>query len=609
MTRLYIDGTAVSLPEDFKASVTEENPFVTKKGEYTYNIGLSLLDPINAELYKHKNRLNNNTEDISSRTAILIIDDEIKIAGTEIILQYTDSIVQIQIAAGNSALNYEFSENKKIWENDFGTITIPSAAAAHSLLNSCYPAVICNYPPYIVMEDSAETDNTNTYTSIVNMWKSMHSSDPEVYQNTDPEVYTSLYPCPYLLHYIVTFLELKGFSLRNNVLLSDDRVRKMLVINGKKTLTLSELLPDWTEKTFVDEVQKLFNVRIIIDTKRGVADIVRDAEEVTSSSIITLEKVIKSFEQNIETSNNATFNYKNVSYELPSKTYFNYQKFAENVSSYLEIEEYATFSALKSSISVSEATWGYDIINRRVYHTIDDDRYYMIDRLRYGSSNYFYFFRNINVFANNVIDDSASEETLKITPVRLHTAIWQEAYIYDVDIDFFYQYPWPSDMPTKYQAKNRNEIIEEGGTTWRPSYLEVFVFLGLKTFSYTSILSNLITVNLPVSCTDDRAEIFGIQIRSISESMWEAIRSSWFDKNYSLRLKGTGGVAAAYYTLKQYDELKPTTIYFVRQQNFDVKSDFVINNKKYLCEKIEYDVDKTGYASDIIKGTFYPLKN
>ena len=58
MTNLYINGVAVVLPSGFSISVKQENAFFTKNGEYTYDIELSLQDPVNARLYGFLNRLN-----------------------------------------------------------------------------------------------------------------------------------------------------------------------------------------------------------------------------------------------------------------------------------------------------------------------------------------------------------------------------------------------------------------------------------------------------------------------------------------------------------------------------------------------------------------------
>lgn len=76
MTELYIDRQLVVLPETFSITIIEENPSFTKNGSYTYDISLSLLDSINAKIYKHLNRLNRKGDIPKNRSAYLVVDNE-----------------------------------------------------------------------------------------------------------------------------------------------------------------------------------------------------------------------------------------------------------------------------------------------------------------------------------------------------------------------------------------------------------------------------------------------------------------------------------------------------------------------------------------------------
>ena len=106
MTELFIDGVQAVLPKDFSIQVKRENPLITKNGEYTYEITLQLTNATNAELYAHLNRLNSVQEVKTKRAAILVADNRVYCNGTEIITGWTDDTVSLQIASGNSELNY-----------------------------------------------------------------------------------------------------------------------------------------------------------------------------------------------------------------------------------------------------------------------------------------------------------------------------------------------------------------------------------------------------------------------------------------------------------------------------------------------------------------------
>ena len=56
MTRLFIDGQEVVLPEQFELELITENPYFTRNGEYTYDIDIDLRVPQNRQIYKNIQR-------------------------------------------------------------------------------------------------------------------------------------------------------------------------------------------------------------------------------------------------------------------------------------------------------------------------------------------------------------------------------------------------------------------------------------------------------------------------------------------------------------------------------------------------------------------------
>src|SRR5690554_4093213 len=119
MTQLYIDGQEVVLPVDFSCKSISENPIFTKSGDYTLNITLSLLNPVNSKIFKHVNRINSLSR-FENRTAILVSDNDVIIKGKEVVLQFTNISVDIQIVAGNSSLNYLIGNNLNLRDLDLG---------------------------------------------------------------------------------------------------------------------------------------------------------------------------------------------------------------------------------------------------------------------------------------------------------------------------------------------------------------------------------------------------------------------------------------------------------------------------------------------------------
>ena len=145
MTKLYIDGVAVSLPAGFTITVKQENAFFTKNGEYTYDIELSLQNPVNARLYGFLNRLNITERPATKRKAVLVADNRVYLNGSEIITGWTDETVSIQLVSGNSELNYFVGSDKLISELDMPvTNPVANGTVSTDYVTKVYPDVDYN---------------------------------------------------------------------------------------------------------------------------------------------------------------------------------------------------------------------------------------------------------------------------------------------------------------------------------------------------------------------------------------------------------------------------------------------------------------------------------
>ena len=77
MTELYIAGQAVVLPENLSMTLTEDNPEITNNGDFSWDVEVSLLNPVNAKIFKHLNRINITVISISL-DAKLVVDNKIR---------------------------------------------------------------------------------------------------------------------------------------------------------------------------------------------------------------------------------------------------------------------------------------------------------------------------------------------------------------------------------------------------------------------------------------------------------------------------------------------------------------------------------------------------
>lgn len=138
MTQLYIDNQEVALPEDFTFELIRENNFFTKGGSFTLDISLNLDIPVNARLYRHLNRFTASSK-FKNRSARLIVDGRCVLNGTEIILEVNELSASIQLASGNSELNFLVGSDVKMNTLDLGDVPVISSDDAFWNYFKMYP--------------------------------------------------------------------------------------------------------------------------------------------------------------------------------------------------------------------------------------------------------------------------------------------------------------------------------------------------------------------------------------------------------------------------------------------------------------------------------------
>ena len=268
MTELYIDGVSAVLSKDFSIQVKRENPLFTKNGEYTYDITLPLDNPTNAELYKHLNRLNSTQPVSTDRRAVLVADNRVYCNGTEVITGWTEDTVSIQIASGNSELNWVIGADLQIsFLDGMPELTGITPDDAEKHVQKIYPEVeYC--VPMVYDRDADETINP--------WWIYGYKEDTgypsellpgKLYQSGVPVATTShFYAQPYLCAYLKHLFSALGYTLSKNFL--DDTIYKELFIcHVVRTHKWCEMLPGWSVGDFLEQVERLFNGVFVVDNR------------------------------------------------------------------------------------------------------------------------------------------------------------------------------------------------------------------------------------------------------------------------------------------------------------------------------------------------------
>lgn len=307
-----------NLSPDFSMEIIRENPLFALRGDYTYEIEISLRDSHNKKIYNHIERLNSN-EYPKNRKARIIYAGRVLCEGPEIILEKDGESVKIQILSSNSELNYIVADkNLRIREMDFGEIGEIDAETASSVAGSIYPEANFAFP---MIYTDTERDRYRNIPSNSNLNTIVYDSS------------TQLMPCPYLLYYVERFVTLLGYRLIRNDLRDNNKWLRLIIIHGyENTNKYSKLLPDWSAQEFIEEIEKFFNCSILIDSINRTAMIVDTNlhAQYTENIEIKRDEICDTFDV-VKDKDDVVFlhDYRSIGYKLGESEFFKYAKINE----------------------------------------------------------------------------------------------------------------------------------------------------------------------------------------------------------------------------------------------------------------------------------------
>ena len=585
MTELFIDGVSAVLPKDFSVAVKRENPMFTRNGEYTYDITLPLTNPTNAKLYEHLNRLNSVTEVKSERTAILRADNRVYCNGTEIITGWTDDTVSIQIASGNSELNYFIGADKKIEELKMRQTTVPTAASGRqTYITSTYPDVDYCLAP--VFNQTDEKMYNNWYLS---------SDTDDTPQQDSSSVYI---PQPYLIPFIEDVLSALGYTLTTNQL-SDTVFKDLYLCHAWNTDKWNEMLPGWTVLDFLTQIEQLFDAVFVVDNKTKSAAFLFRGQYLAGADTAHVKRVADVYEAEVEEEPDIEdMAQANVSYNLPEDEFWQFACLSEEIKNTYPHETIPEDYQPEGDSGVL-SSWFADTAHRNAIYTYPSNgRDYIFDSEITVNERTVIKYLMVDQFANLVRENGVTDVELDIMPVTL-----RGVPLYQVQTD-----GEPVGVVTSYlpSVGEGNDSDEEAPATLAEAIREGVSSSSSKSELRLAFYSGLTNIygwsrdpyKYPVPYIDSyriretTAGSFSGYTTTNSvgaslslETLDQLIYQSSYDIDYNHGIK-----------LSSYD---PNV--------YDPMAVFEIRNKRYVCKEIEYTLDANG-RKGAWTGTFYPIK-
>ncbi|KAA6325150.1 hypothetical protein EZS27_025596, partial [termite gut metagenome] len=341
MTELYIEGVAAVLPENMSLSVKRENPFFTKNGEYTYELTLSLNNAVNAALYKHLNRLNSISEVKTKRKIILIADNRMYCNGTEIVTGWTEKTVSIQIASGNSELNYFIGSDLPISSLNLGSATIPSSTAGRLMhVEKIYPDVDFCLPTIMkTMNEESE--------EIINKWGVEVYNENGIDKCRLIEGGTTYIAQPFLCAIIRKICNAMGYHVELNQL-EQTEFGSIYFPHGIQTTQYAEMFPGWTVKELFEEIEKLTNVSFFINSQKHSVQVFINNAFYKNANLISIKNVIDTYQVEVDKEKAETLQESNVSYDLPEDEFYLLSKLKKSILNIAIRKSFDSYSSLSS---------------------------------------------------------------------------------------------------------------------------------------------------------------------------------------------------------------------------------------------------------------------
>lgn len=425
MIRLEINGQQVAISHDTSFDFYDYNSIFDvehSRGAFTYDFDIDLREAGNARLYHHFNRIN-STSVFTGRTARLEVDGRVLIEGKEVVLETNGDKVKIQIVGGNSEVNAN-GDTLRMSDLDLGELPEYTAATALQTLNAeplsvpavCTPVMV-DYEWHPMVSQNVEREtvskmvNLAEYTDLWSEQGSWHGSPKFIGQ-------------PYLVIVVERVLEALGWNVSYNVLRTMEYAKRMIIVHGYETREICQMLPNWTVNEFLEEVQRMFNVIVVLNEIGRIAQIhKRDTfyNELAATIEIDGKDIIHSDAspgRKLDSTEEYIYNYDFVKYDLPSKTYGFRGDLSDDVKQVADVQDFTQFSDFNSAASSYRSA---DFYNKAVF--LRETQYNTKWMLaKNGVGGFSYHFVRVDHFAHahtaNYEEGKSTQTVLKIVPAE-----------------------------------------------------------------------------------------------------------------------------------------------------------------------------------------------
>jgi len=615
MTELFVSNEQVVLPENFSTEIIEGNPFINPIGETSLDITVSLLEPHNAYIFGYLQRTNSRKDTTQSLPCKLIVNAT-EYHGLCIVLEFSDEEVSIQLVFKNSIFTYAIDDDLMLRDLNLGSASVPSSIPGH--FNLSYPQtdfqLLMLYDPDITYSDFAggtqmvNGDLLNRFTYVYNEALQRydltygHDGNPVkisgMFAISDLGLRKQLYsPQPYLAAIVRRVIEALGFQMGVNEIVTKSTWKNAIIVNNSTTMRYADMVPDWTVRKFIDQVQLWQNCRFIYNPITGVVDIRYNHLSNDNAELVELT-VLDDFTGATDEVDPVMNRQRNIEYNLPATNIYKYTDLGDLRDKFLNVTTSAgTLGELINSMkAVHNPHWIYQFEDAKLILREDEVPAFVDE---YG------------MLRNNP-NKKGADETLDIIPaemalikfyVRGRMETTTSSYIYlmvpvvrnsqILNVNFDDE----DNFISVEDAINDSSLVSEDTET--KDVMQIVMFSGDRQYTLYGSVTNLVFDGMPEAYTRHVSDIYpdgGYHTIVASNPVVQNPLSLQF-LNEHLYSKEAEIDATKLYRFRFFTPIK----------DLDITDTFVINGEYYRAFQFNKKINIDG-MEEVIEGEFFKLK-
>lgn len=573
MNYCIINGQKIFPALGQNIKVTKENPYIKDRDSQTMEIEFPLSIYSNRKFFGNLNRIDVVKKSVEYSNCVLYSNNLLIIRGKATITTISNESVKIQIVSGiRLSTTDDYYSSIYIDEIDaYQNINVQNGNLTDVGEENIYAL-----PPVY--------DETN---EIVLNRKDFIRNDSGKY---DEAILQKIAIQPYLTNIVRQVFKYLGYEL-DLCFLDNKPWSQVLIYNNKYALSLKAALPHWSVKTFLDEIKKLFNVGFIYNEEKKTVSLSRYFDTLETVEYDCLDE----FNTDYDEDGLEYIGASNLTYNLSESEENKYADIDEEVLNKFSIKEYVSMSAAqKDIVNMSELekmttifkftndpfgeTWGFC---RKI---VDDDD----NRFSLTSFGWFMHLRR---------DNTDNDVTLNMVPAAMHHVEF-DIRIYNlvqfIPIDYSEKIAFSMPSTPNDTEYSDSETLEE----------------------YISVEDYLENGNEPSEKEEsERMELYFLtnkkydfDIKVLGKTV-DFLNCSSDYEGGSFRFEGgrsENKIGQFHNVAKWIENKEQVVIKFLCDDVPDPKKIFVFRNKKFLCDKIELEINDNG-IDKLMTGYFYEM--